>query len=168
MTSIVDFAVLNRQAAFKMHLSSSGMEFASEMVVKASLLNMSLIEIPTTLKPDGRDRGPHLNTWSDGWRHLKLLFRLCPSSRYNTPLILTSIIGVLTMLYLIPFNYEVTLLKTYSSWWIFSNGIILGVLNTLLYCYLTGNKTGSYQFKPNLTITEYNARPINTRYKLGA
>jgi hypothetical protein len=56
------------------------MEFASEMVVKSKLAGLKLCEVPTTLKPDGRDRPPHLNTWSDGLRHLRFL--LCFSPRW--------------------------------------------------------------------------------------
>ena len=54
------------------------MEFASEMVVKATLLDMRVTEVPTTLSPDGRSRPPHLRTWSDGWRHLRFLLLYSP------------------------------------------------------------------------------------------
>jgi len=54
-------------------LQAKGMEFASEMIVKASLAGLSITEVPTTLRPDGRSRPPHLRTWRDGWRHLKFL-----------------------------------------------------------------------------------------------
>ena len=61
-----------------LNLKSSGMEFASEMVVKASLNGLKITEVPTTLKPDGRSRAPHLRTWSDGWRHLIFLLSASP------------------------------------------------------------------------------------------
>ena len=54
----------------RMDIRSTGMEFASEMVVKASLFRMKVSEVPTTLAPDGRSHPPHLRTWRDGWRHL--------------------------------------------------------------------------------------------------
>ena len=67
------------KAAFeKMDLRTTGMEFASEIVVKASLNGMRITEVPTTLKPDGRDRPPHLRSWHDGWRHLRFLLIFCP------------------------------------------------------------------------------------------
>lgn len=67
------------KAAFeRMDLRTTGMEFASEIVVKASLLGMRITEVPTTLKPDGRDRPPHLRSWHDGWRHLRFLLIFCP------------------------------------------------------------------------------------------
>ena len=60
------------QAAFeKMDLQTTGMEFASEMVIKATLKRLNIAEVPITLHPDGRSRPPHLKTWRDGWRHLR-------------------------------------------------------------------------------------------------
>jgi len=68
-----------------MELNTSGMEFASEMVVKASLKEMDIAEVPTTLSPDGRTRPPHLNTWRDGWRHLRFLMAYSPKWLYLVP-----------------------------------------------------------------------------------
>ena len=68
----------SKKAYHTMELKSTGMEFASEMVVKATLLDMRITEVPTTLSKDGRNRPPHLNTWSDGWRHLKFLIMYAP------------------------------------------------------------------------------------------
>ncbi len=68
----------SRDAVRSLDLSCSGMEFASEMIVKASLKGLRISEVPTTLSPDGRDRPPHLRSWPDGWRHLKFLLLLSP------------------------------------------------------------------------------------------
>jgi hypothetical protein len=62
----------------RMQLRSTGMEFASEMVIKAALSDMRICEIPIELRPDGRDRPPHLRTWRDGWRHLRFMMLMCP------------------------------------------------------------------------------------------
>ena len=62
----------DRQSILELGLQAPGMEFASEMVVKAAL-RARITETPTTLKPDGRSRAPHLKTWRDGWRHLRFL-----------------------------------------------------------------------------------------------
>jgi glycosyltransferase involved in cell wall biosynthesis len=62
----------------KMRLRAVGMEFASEMVIKASLHGMAIAEIPVTLRPDGRSRPPHLRTWRDGWRHLRFMLLFSP------------------------------------------------------------------------------------------
>jgi glycosyltransferase involved in cell wall biosynthesis len=56
-----------------LNLQTTGMEFASEMVVKATIFKLNITEVPTTLSPDGRSRPPHLRTWRDGWRHLRFL-----------------------------------------------------------------------------------------------
>jgi hypothetical protein len=61
-----------------LELCMPGMEFASELVVRASLANYSIVEVPTTLHKDGRSRPPHLRTWRDGWRHLRFLLVLSP------------------------------------------------------------------------------------------
>jgi hypothetical protein len=68
----------SRQAILDLRLQSTGMEFASEMVVKASLNGLRIDETPTTLKPDGRSRPPHLKSWRDGWRHLRFLLLHSP------------------------------------------------------------------------------------------
>jgi glycosyltransferase involved in cell wall biosynthesis len=67
-----------RDAVVRLGLTSSGMEFASEMVVKATLAGLRISEVPTTLRPDGRDRPPHLRSFRDGWRHLRFLLLHCP------------------------------------------------------------------------------------------
>jgi glycosyltransferase involved in cell wall biosynthesis len=61
-----------------LNLKSLGMEFASEMIVKASLSGLKITEVPTSLSPDGRSRPPHLRTWRDGWRHLVFLLAASP------------------------------------------------------------------------------------------
>ena len=69
---------VSRSAILELSLSSPGMEYASEMVVKASLGGCSIAEVPTTLQPDGRSRAPHLRTWHDGWRHLRFMLSCSP------------------------------------------------------------------------------------------
>ncbi|MEO0929643.1 MAG: glycosyltransferase family 2 protein [Pseudomonadota bacterium] len=68
----------SREAILALHLNTPGMEFASEMVIRATLFNLDIREVPTTLKPDGRSRPPHLRSWRDGWLHLKLLLTFAP------------------------------------------------------------------------------------------
>ena len=67
-----------RDAILALGARSPGMEFASEMIVRASLNKLSMTEVPTTLSPDGRSRPPHLRTWRDGWRHLRFLLLFSP------------------------------------------------------------------------------------------
>jgi glycosyltransferase involved in cell wall biosynthesis len=67
-----------RDSALRLGLQATGMEFASEMVVKATLANQKITEVPTTLAKDGRSRPPHLRSWRDGWRHLRFLLLFSP------------------------------------------------------------------------------------------
>lgn len=68
----------SRASILHLGLVASGMEFASEMIAKAALSGIRIVEVPTTLWPDGRGRPPHLRTWRDGWRHLRFLLLFCP------------------------------------------------------------------------------------------
>ena len=70
-----------------------GMEFASELVVRASLAGYSIVEVPTTLQPDGRSRPPHLRTWRDGWRHLRFLLVFAPRKTLVWPGALLAAVG---------------------------------------------------------------------------
>jgi glycosyltransferase involved in cell wall biosynthesis len=67
-----------RDAFERMDLRTTGMEFASEMVIKATLLGLRIAEVPTVLHPDGRSRAPHLRPWRDGWRHLRFMLLYSP------------------------------------------------------------------------------------------
>jgi glycosyltransferase involved in cell wall biosynthesis len=67
-----------RTAFERMNLLTTGMEFASEMVIKATLVGLRIVEVPTTLDKDGRNRPPHLRRWRDGWRHLRFMLLYCP------------------------------------------------------------------------------------------
>lgn len=79
----------------KLQLSSTGMDFASEMVIKASVFGLKITEVPTTLSPDGRSRPPHLRSWRDGWLHLKLLLTLAPYWLFLYPGIALAGLGTL-------------------------------------------------------------------------
>jgi glycosyltransferase involved in cell wall biosynthesis len=86
----------------RMDIRSTGMEFASEMVVKASLLRMNVAEIPTTLSPDGRSRPPHLRSWRDGWRHLRFLLMYSPRWLFLYPGVALMLLGVAGCAWLLP------------------------------------------------------------------
>ena len=91
-----------RQAVARLGLRCEGMEFASEMVIKAALRGLRIAEVPTTLSPDGRDRPPHLRSWRDGWRHLRLLLLLSPRWLFLYPGLALSGLGLLLVLLLLP------------------------------------------------------------------
>jgi glycosyltransferase involved in cell wall biosynthesis len=84
----------DRQKILALDLRTTGMEFASEMIVKATLNNLRIAEIPTTLSVDGRDRRPHLRTWRDGWRHLRFLLLYSPRWLFLFPGIVAILIGL--------------------------------------------------------------------------
>jgi glycosyltransferase involved in cell wall biosynthesis len=83
------------KAAYRqLRLRTTGMEFASEMVVKASLKSMRVGEVPITLYKDGRLRPPHLRSWRDGWRHLRFLLLFCPTWLFLVPGLTLLLAGV--------------------------------------------------------------------------
>lgn len=89
----------DRDAVRSLELNSTGMEFASEMVVKATLAGLRITEVPTTLSRDGRDRPPHLRSWRDGWRHLRFLLIHAPTWLFMYPGLLLLLSGTtLTLL----------------------------------------------------------------------
>jgi len=85
---------LTRACFDRLGLSGAGMEFASEMVIKAALRGEPIAEVPATLSPDLRDRAPHLRPWRDGWRHLRYLFMLSPFWLYAAPALVAGSAGV--------------------------------------------------------------------------
>jgi glycosyltransferase involved in cell wall biosynthesis len=91
-----------RDAVLGLGLNTPGMEFASEMVVKASLMGLRVTQVPTTLSRDGRSRPPHLRSWRDGWRHLRFLLLFSPRWLFLYPGLLLLAGGFLAMLALLP------------------------------------------------------------------
>ncbi|HEX4725036.1 MAG TPA: glycosyltransferase family 2 protein [Pseudonocardiaceae bacterium] len=89
-----------RDRMLELGLRTSGMEFASEMVVRASLNRLRITEVPTTLRPDGRSRAPHLRTWRDGWRHLRFLLAFSPRWLLFYPSMFLQVVGLLGLLWL--------------------------------------------------------------------
>ncbi|MHC4851847.1 MAG: glycosyltransferase family 2 protein [Planctomycetota bacterium] len=92
----------SKTAIEQLDLRTSGMEFASEMVVKATLHGLEVAEVPTTLSPDGRSRPPHLHSWRDGWRHLRFLLMFSPRWLFLLPGISLIVLGVLLMVAILP------------------------------------------------------------------
>lgn len=122
---------LTKKAFEKMALTSGGMEFASEMVIKAGILKLKIKEIPITLYRDKRDRPPHLNTWRDGWRHLRFMLLYAPNSVFIWPGTIFFFFGTLLILLQVngPFRWN----------WIFMDihfmifGLTLGILGASIF-----------------------------------
>jgi len=91
-----------KDAIERLGLRTLGMEFASEMVVKATAFGLRVTEIPTTLAPDRRDRAPHLRTWRDGWRHLRFLLLYSPRWLFLYPGMALFALGVTLDAVLLP------------------------------------------------------------------
>jgi glycosyltransferase involved in cell wall biosynthesis len=92
----------SRDAILGLGLQSPGMEFASEMVVKATLQGLDISEVPTTLSPDGRSRPPHLRSWRDGWRHLRFLLLFSPRWLFLYPGLALAVLGLLATAWILP------------------------------------------------------------------
>jgi glycosyltransferase involved in cell wall biosynthesis len=91
-----------KEAFLRMDLRTTGMEFASEMVIKANLFGMRIVEVPTTLSKDGRSRPPHLLPWRDGWRHLRFMLLFSPRWLFFIPgfmLFLLSTLSYMALLF---------------------------------------------------------------------
>jgi glycosyltransferase involved in cell wall biosynthesis len=86
----------SRDAMLRLDLKSPGMEFASEMIVKATLAKLRISEVPTILHPDGRSRPPHLRSWRDGWRHLRFLLMMSPRWLFLYPGLALLLTGLAT------------------------------------------------------------------------
>lgn len=91
----------NRQSMLDLELKTTGMEFASEMVVKSTLAGLRVSEVPTTLSKDGRSRPPHLRSWRDGWRHLRFLLIFSPRWLFLVPGLVLLTLGVFGSLLLL-------------------------------------------------------------------
>ena len=117
----------------KLQLRTMGMEFASEMVVKASIFGLRIAEIPTTLAPDRRDRAPHLRTWRDGWRHLRFLLLYSPRWLFLYPGIALFLIGNGVGLWLLPGPRNIGLVTIDVHTLLFAAMIVLIGFQSILF-----------------------------------
>ncbi len=127
---------LTRNAYFKLKLTSEGMEFASEMVLKAALLDLSIAERPITLSPDGRGRAPHLNPWRDGFRHLFYMFLLSPTWLFLIPTVLLGVVGLMVFVVLLSnSNAEIVRIGNFGlgdHWAVVASSFIVIATQTLI------------------------------------
>ena len=117
----------DKAAIDRLGLVTPGMEFASEMVVKATLQEFKIAEVPTTLAKDGRSRPPHLRSWRDGWRHLRFLLLHTPRWLFLYPGLALITIGISLMILLVRGPLHI--------------GVISFDVNSLLYagfCFTVG------------------------------
>ncbi len=95
------------EAYRRMDLRTTGMEFATEMIIKASLLGLRIAEVPSVLRPDGRGRPPHLRPWRDGWRHLRFMLLFSPRWLFLYPGLVLMAAGLLAGAALLPGPFRV-------------------------------------------------------------
>jgi glycosyltransferase involved in cell wall biosynthesis len=144
----------SKDAFIRMDLRTTGMEFASEMVIKATQMKMRLGEVPTTLSPDGRSRPPHLRPYRDGWRHLRFMLLFSPNWIFFYPGLLLMIVSLVLGTLLVRGPLEIF-------------GHELNV-NTLIYCafsLLISFQAVMFSLLSRIYAVQENLYPINDFYK---
>lgn len=138
---------VTKHAFERMDLRTTGMEFASEMVIKAGKAHMAIVEVPTTLSKDGRSRAPHLRPWRDGWRHLRFMVLFSPRWLFVIPGAL--LLGVSSVLYARllfgPWDVRLATLDVHTLFFA-QAGILLGLLLILtgIITRSLGTRDGSF------------------------
>jgi len=127
----------DRQAIERLDMQSAGMEFASEMVVKATLHGLNIAEVPTTLSPDGRSRPPHLRSWRDGWRHLRFLLIYSPRWLFLYPGIAMMVLGFSALAWLLQGVRYVGGIALDIHTLVYASGLIMLGLQACLFSIFT-------------------------------
>jgi glycosyltransferase involved in cell wall biosynthesis len=131
----------DREKVAALDIRSSGMEFAIEMIVKASMMGLKVTEVPTTLSPDAEGREPHLNTWRDGWRSIRLLLLYSPKWLFLYPGLLLLAVGVAGMAWLVPGQRSVGgVTFDVSTLLYFATAVLVGLQS--VYFFLTARWFG--------------------------
>lgn len=120
-----------------LNLRATGMEYASEMIIQAALHDYRIAEVPTTLSVDGRSRKPYLSTWSDGWRHLKVLLLHSPNWLFLYPGCILSVIGLVLMLLLVGGPVHISNISLDINTMLFGGAFLIIGVNTILFSIYT-------------------------------
>ena len=131
-----------------LNLTSTGMEFASEMVVKAQLNGLKISEVPTKLKKDGRSRPPHLRSWRDGWRHLIFLLAASPRWLFLYPGLFILSLGILGTFSTADGNVSFGKVILGTNTYFLSLGLILVGMQTILLGILARIFSSKHGFLP--------------------
>lgn len=129
-------------------LKTTGMEYASEMVVKSTLYGFKIAEVPTTLKKDGRSHAPHLHTWRDGWRHLKFLLMHSPKWLFLYPGIFLLVLGLGLMLAILVGHVSIGGAGLGVHTMLYSSAMILLGVNMVMFSKFTEGYARSTGFIP--------------------
>jgi glycosyltransferase involved in cell wall biosynthesis len=131
----------DRKKIVALDVQSTGMEFAIEMIVKATMNGLRVTEVPTTLSPDAEGREPHLNTWRDGWRSIRLLLLYSPKWLFLYPGLFFLLVGLAGMAWLIPGNRSIgTIGFDVSTLLYFSLAVVVGL--QAVYFFVTARWFG--------------------------
>ena len=138
----------NRDSVLALNLQATGMEFASEMVVKAALYGQHVTEVPTTLARDGRSRPPHLHTWRDGWRHLRFLLLFSPRWLFFIPGLVLLIAGLAIGAIVVPHPFTVGAVTFDVDTLVAASAMVVIGFQSVLFWLFTQVYAGSEGFLP--------------------
>ncbi len=129
-------------------LQATGMEFASEIVVKATINKQRIAEVPTTLAKDGRSRPPHLHTWRDGWRHLRFLLLFSPRWLFLYPGLVTLLVGIVIGAVVVPRPLSVGAVTFDVDTLVVASAMVVIGFQAVLFALFTQVYAGSEGFLP--------------------
>jgi len=138
----------NRDSVLALNLQATGMEFASEMVVKATLAGQRVTEVPTTLAKDGRSRPPHLRSWRDGWRHLRFLLLFSPRWLFFLPGLALLTAGLVIGAIVAPHPFKVGTVTFDVDTLVAASAMIVIGFQAVLFWLFTQVYAGSEGFLP--------------------
>ena len=138
----------SRDSVMALGLQATGMEFASEMVVKAALAGQHVTEVPTTLAEDGRSRPPHLHTWRDGWRHLRFLLLFSPRWLFFLPGLLLFVAGLVIGAIVAPHPFKVGTVTFDVDTLVGASAMVVIGFQSVLFWLFTQVYAGSEGFLP--------------------
>lgn len=140
---------LTRETFERLQLRSEGMEFASEMVIKAALHGVRIAEVPVTLYPDRRGRRPHLRRWRDGWRHLEFMLLHAPDQLLFVPGVLAVLAGLLVTVP-VAFGPRYLFGRLFDFHYLFYGGAcVLVGLQGIMGAVLVRDAVGGVVMRPN-------------------
>ena len=137
-----------RDSAIALGLQATGMEFASEMVVKATLAKQTITEVPTTLRKDGRSRPPHLRSWRDGWRHLRFLLLFSPRWLFFLPGLALLIAGLIIGALVAPHPFSIGSVTFDVDTLVAASAMVVIGFQSVLFWLFTQVYAGSEGFLP--------------------
>jgi hypothetical protein len=138
----------SQDSVLRLGLQATGMEFASEIVVKATLAGQRIEEVPTTLSPDGRSRPPHLRSWRDGWRHLRFLLLFSPRWLFFYPGLAMLLLGLVTGAAIIPGPLAIGSVKLDVDTLALASALVIIGVQAILFAIFTSVYASNEGFLP--------------------